>query len=482
MVSPGGQAIDKVWYNQQLGRVAMRIIVKCVLGAVLCLAASPATPATIRVDWAGSGDYTTIQGGIGAAGTGDTVLVLAGTYSGAGNRNLDFAGTNLVLMSEGGYSVTVIDCGDAARGFYFGSGEDTTSVVSGFRIMNAAADSGAGAFCVNGSDPRFEDCLFDNNTAEIRGGGLCCANSSPIVRSCRFEINTAYLNETSSSYGGGMDCLGSSAPLIEDTDFVLNSANTSGGGLYSYYAAPNCVGCEFVENNLNTYGTYGAGAKLAFSDGAAFTECTFRENGLSEVIVGGGLHVSASDVMITDCVFIANRGGNSGGIHFTESSSGTVTGCTFAQNWTAWGFAAAGLACYFTSNITISNCTFADHQGDHIWCDGSSPTIEYSILAFSSAGVAVACQGGTETPYIHHCFVYGNAAGDTLCGGNFSDIENLDPLFCDMAGEDFTLRGDSPCLPGSTWPSLVGAHGEGCPSSGIETEPTTWGTIKAMYR
>ncbi len=460
----------------------MKTMIVAVLVMVMIFAAPMVRAATITVDWAGSGSYLTIQGGIDAAGPGDTVLVLTGTYTGAGNRNLDFGGTNLVLLSDGGYGVTTVDCGDAGRAFFFNSGEDTNSVVSGFTITNAAADSGAGAFCGNGSDPRFEDCLFLDNTAEERGGGLCCANSSPIVRNCRFEQNTAYLDQSGVAYGGGMACLGSSSPLVVDTDFEGNAANRSGGGLYCYYSSPNCVRCEFVGNNLIAYGYEGGGASLSFSDGAAFTECTFRENGTSQTIVGGGLHVYASAISLTDCAFMDNRGGNSGGAHFTEGSSGTLDGCTFAGNVTVWGFIAAGLACFFGSNMTITNCTFADNHGDHIWCDGSSPTIDYSIFAYAVSGAPIACRQGTETPYIHHCFVYGNAAGDTLCGGNFHDIEIADPRFCDMPEENFMLCQNSPCLAGATWPSLVGAHGEGCPPCGNAVEPLSWGAIKAMYR
>ena len=44
----------------------------------------------------------TIQDGIDNASPGDTVLVFPGTYRGDGNRDLDFKGKNIVVMSEGG--------------------------------------------------------------------------------------------------------------------------------------------------------------------------------------------------------------------------------------------------------------------------------------------------------------------------------------------------------------------------------------------
>jgi hypothetical protein len=117
-----------------------------------------------------------------------------------------------------------------------------------------------------------------------------------------------------------------------------------------------------------------------------------------------------------------------------------------------------------------------------VWCDTASPTLQYCILAFSTSGLAVYCETGAETPHIDHCFVYGNADGDTLCGGDYHDIVNVDPLFCDMAGGDLRLCADSPCLAGVTWGSLVGASDQGCGPCGNATESSLWGDIKAMYR
>jgi predicted outer membrane repeat protein len=459
----------------------MRTLIIGVSCLLVCLTAPHADATIITVDWAGSGDHLTIQAGIAAAGMGDTVLVLAGTYTGAGNRNLDFGGTNRVLMSDAGSAATIIDCGSAGRGLHFHSCEDTTSVVRGFTITDAAADSGAGAFCQSGSSPRFEDCVFLSNTAQKQGGGLCCLGSSPIVRDCRFEANVANQDGTPDGYGGGMACLNSSSVVIVDTDFAMNQAYYLGGGIYIYYCLTSCQGCVFSENNLIQYGSSGGGAAVSFTDGATFTGCTFTDNGNASTVVGAGLYANASDITVTDCRFMNNTAGNSGGAHLISGSDGTISGCTFAGNTTKWGPAAAGLNCVEGSNPTITNCTFADNQGDHIQCDDSSPTIEYCILAFALLG-PVACMEGSETPHIHHCFVYGNVATDTLCGGNFHDIENLNPLFCDMPNENFTLCADSHCLAGATWPELVGAEGQGCPACGNAVEPLSWGAIKALYR
>jgi hypothetical protein len=415
-----------------------------------------------------------------AANPGDTVLVLAGTYTGPNNRDLDCGGTNIVLLSASGAAATIIDCENAGRGFFFDNCEDTTMVVRGFTITRAVADSGGGAFCIIGSSPRFEHCIFYDNFASARGGGLCCRGSSPIVRNCRFEDNIAN-SGTFAAYGGGMACLDGSAPIITDTHFELNVAKTGGGGLFSNASSPSCERCEFVGNNLTTQGNGGGGANLTDSDGSNLEYCTFRENGTTLSIVGAGLMASSSDVTVTGCGFFDNTGGASAGAHFTFNSNGTISWCTFSGNVSGWG-AACGLGCYLGSNATITNCTFSNNAGDHIWCSDASPTFEYCIFAFSETGLPVYCHQGTETPYVHHSFVFGNAVTDTLCGGNFHDIENSDPLFCNVPGGNAKLCENSPCIAGATWASQVGSEGEGCAPCGSAVKSGSWGAIKATYR
>lgn len=78
-------------------------------------------------------EYSRIASAIDAAFEGDTVLVAPGTYTGPGNRDIQFYGKDIVLLSEGGPEVTIIDCqarGDIHhRGFDLSNGETSATEI-----------------------------------------------------------------------------------------------------------------------------------------------------------------------------------------------------------------------------------------------------------------------------------------------------------------------------------------------------------------
>ena len=92
-----------------------------------------------------TGQYGTIQDALDDANDGDVVVLAMGTYTGPGNRDINFGGKAIVVRSIAPddpvvVAATVIDCrGSVAephRGFRFRGGERADSIVRGLTITN----------------------------------------------------------------------------------------------------------------------------------------------------------------------------------------------------------------------------------------------------------------------------------------------------------------------------------------------------------
>jgi predicted outer membrane repeat protein len=374
---------------------------------VVC-AASAAWAGTLHVP----GDFDDIADAIAAAANGDTVLVHPGTYTGAGNRALDFGGKSLALVAEGGPEVTVIDCEGADRGLYFHTGEDSTSVVSGFTILNGSALRGGGIHC-DGASPVIDSCVFKSNSATEAGGGIYCFDAAPKVRHCEFRINTV----TTAGYGhggGGMQC-NASSPVIHFCEFNENSAS-SGGGLYCVFgASPTVLDCVF-EKNL-AYEHHGGGMFCFEGSTPTVSRCDFVWNDAERN--GGGIYCEDSSPEISSCTFrrnevlvaMSNFGG--GGIALVRSAP-TILECEFASNYAARG---GGVSCRDNSHPGILNSFFTANTanaGAGVYC------VENSMAQlngdFFEGGVAISGGGlyaDEANPWVTDCIFFGNVSSGT---------------------------------------------------------------------
>jgi hypothetical protein len=77
--------------------------------------------------------------------------------------------------------------------------------------------------------------------------------------------------------------------------------------------------------------------------------------------------------------------------------------------------------------------------------------------------------------------VYGNGGGDAVCFGTATNF-SADPLYCGIPGSgNFFLQQTSPCTASySPCAAGVGVFGAQCQVTAVE--PTSWGSVKAMYR
>ena len=235
-------------------------------------------------------DFLVIQDAVDAAAPGDTVRIPAGTYSGPGNYDISFGGKNLVLLAPEGPSKTIINCQGDGRGFVFDSGEDTTSVVSGFTIGNGRADNGGGVLVGDNSGVTLENCVIKNCEATNDGGGVAtapfAANATVRIRECTLRENEA------GGSGGGMQVYGDAR--IEDSFLLDNTAQTGGGcsiGSAPYPSTDTALLWNTViEGNQAQTGGGIYGYRVPASFGSQWktlvSECTVRDN--HAVDDGGG--------------------------------------------------------------------------------------------------------------------------------------------------------------------------------------------------
>ena len=417
------------------------------------------------------GDQPTIQAGIDAAVDGDTVLVADGTYTGAGNKNLDFYGKAITVKAENGPDHCVIDCEgsetDPHRGFYFHSGEDENSVVQGFTIRNGfivEPDDGAGIYCEYAS-PVITGNIITGNTALDNGGGIYCHSGAPAITCNTITGNTA------GNSAGGIYCISDCHAVIANNTIALNTATSAGGVIcressivirnniiqgnsassengggiilldYGYASSPTISGNRIIEN---TAGLRGGGISCALQISATILDNHISGNRASW---GGGISCGRSSADIINNTIAGNFAtGNGGGIHLHTHASPGIINNIIIEN--SAGNRGGGMSCNDKSLPAITNNTIADntaevHGGGISFHKHSSPLIKNCIL-WNNAPEEI-YRTYESRPVVAYSDVQGGYDGT----GNI----NIDPRFVSGHLGDYYLSqvaagqsDNSPCL------------------------------------
>jgi len=217
--------------------------------------------ATITVDPNGSADYTTIQAAINDANNFDMVIVADGTYTGVGNRDIDFLGKAITVRSANGPENCIIDCQDSGRGFYFHNNESPDSVLDGLTITNGDVDdyiSLGGGIRIDSSSPTIKNCVISDNSADsylgvAAGGGISLTESLSLIDNCIISNNSvwAFFEEDGQTAGGGIFLGMGDAATIRNCVIAGNrSLEGTGGGIEGSIASviTNCI----IIGNLST--------------------------------------------------------------------------------------------------------------------------------------------------------------------------------------------------------------------------------------
>ena len=338
---------------ERLHPLKLRAFVRLLLGAALlsCLLPSfarartvggVATSAPLNVP---SVQYPTIQSGVDAAHDGDTVLVADGTYTGDGNRDIDFHGKSLTVTSQNGPVKTIIDCGgykttDGSgnhRGFYIHSGE-LSATISGFTIENGYEDGGGGIFIgsYGTNTTTIDNCHITKNNSQQDGGGIYCISN----------YDTPRINLTNCTITG-------------------NSAqNGQGGGIIILYfdggtGTTVLTGCTITGNTALDGGGVIVSAGYSGKGTTVLSDCIIAGNNAQNGSGGGIYYEDIGTNIVLNSTIAANTASNGGGIYnATEESRASFSNVIIYGN-------TGGSIVDATYVLTVPAASFSDIQGGY---------------------------------------------------------------------------------------------------------------------
>lgn len=386
-------------------------------GAASLAFSIPSSATTIHVP----DDQPTIATALAAAASGDSVVVACGTYlennlvMASGATLRSATGDPACVIIDAASSGAILDCSDVAP----------ETRIEGITFKSGSAAFGGGIACLR-SSPAISDCIFESCIAEGAGGAIGLDEASPTISRCTFQSN-----ESLFSAGGAIFAEDNSSFVLNDCVFDDNSADVDGGAIYAENSSNfSATGCRFIRS-------VGAG--------------------------GGAISITEASPTLTNCVFSRNAAVEGSAILFTAPADEpfllTLEGCSFSRNEAPFGTGAIEMN--EAGNLTMSK----------------------SIIAGGINIAAITCSNPASVISITCSNVHGNADGDWVgCIESFHSINenfSLDPLFCDAAQDDLTIRSDSPCVNHGGC-GLVGALDVGCKPDAVEA--TSWGAIKARYR
>jgi hypothetical protein len=166
--------------------------------------------------------------------------------------------------------------------------------------------------------------------------------------------------------------------------------------------------------------------------------------------------VDGEQVIVEGCTFVRNETASSGGGAILAANS-LLRFSTFVGNRAPTG------AALFTSNV------------------GYSWEARNSVFTLSVEGTAVDALL-PQSAAAGDCNVFWqNPGGDFGLYSSGPNDQFVDPEFCDIPSDEYTVQPTSPCAEkNSPVCGQIGAYGIGCGT--VSVEPTSWSRVKSWYR
>ena len=259
--------------------------------------------------------FETIDGAVGAADSGDTLLVSTGWY---GYFDLEINKKNLSIL--GGYN-TDFSAQVSHTGTFFDAQnrciEFSRSTSTVERITFTLSTLGIGVFESSLVTARY--CTVENNISSHSGGGLFVHNATLVLEGSVVENNSATNTVGYNGVGGGASVQGWGKLILSERSRICNNyAATKGGGVFVINAD------AYVELKSESYisgntagedggGVYIGGGTLLVHDEADIGY--YRDNPNTANNMGGGIYASNAFVTLKDegTFLFNNHADNKGG-------------------------------------------------------------------------------------------------------------------------------------------------------------------------
>ena len=350
-------------------------------------------------------EYDTIQAAIDDCSDGDVVVIAPGTYTGDGNRDIDFKGKAITVRSTDPndppiIASTTIDCQNYGRGFAFESGEQADSILEGITIINGKAEHGGGILASNSSPTISKVTISDCSEVHplyLVGGGICIFEGDPLITDCTISNNAVFFD------GAGIYCDGGSPTVVNS--IIENNQAGWGDGSGIYYSGsgkPSIINCTIRANSASS-GRNG--------------DRTVRTNSDSRGGDGGGICIYGGQPTVSQCSIIENSAGAGGGLYI-HMSSPLISHCTIADNSAVGGggLRVGGMGSPDEYTIRVENCRITGNSSNSqaggiyaILCTlhMSNCVITGNCLLYGGGGGGLSIKGWTIAK-IHQCTVVGN--------------------------------------------------------------------------